>query len=299
MWPGGSGGQYFVGDFDGTRFIPEPGSMPKAVPEVVPPGKVLADFETGDYGEWKVTGDAFGSGPARGTLPNQNPVDGFRGRGLVNSFNRADAGQGTLTSPAFELTGGWVNFLVGGGSHPGRTCLNLLVDGRVARSATGRDAERLAWQSWDVRELKGKQAVLEIVDRETGGWGHINVDQIMLAGAPAQPASEAGLWLDYGKDYYAAVSWADVPRSDGRRLFLGWMSNWEYAQDVPTSPWRSAMALPRELSLRKSSAGLRLASSLRGSCNGSGTGIAVSRVEMPAARTSGCVAKGSRDPGWN
>ncbi len=58
-------------------------------------------------------------------------------------------------------------------------------------------------------------------------------------------------WVDYAKDFYAAVSWADVPESDGRRLWLGWMSNWEYANDVPTTPWRSAMSIPRTLSLRK------------------------------------------------
>ncbi len=52
--------------------------------------------------------------------------------------------------------------------------------------------------------------------------------------------SDKVLWTDYGKDFYAAVSWSDIPSSDGRRLWLGWMSNWQYANDVPTSPWRSA-----------------------------------------------------------
>jgi fructan beta-fructosidase len=65
-------------------------------------------------------------------------------------------------------------------------------------------------------------------------------------------------WADYGADFYAGVSWSDVPKSDGRRVWLGWMSNWQYAQDVPTSPWRSAMTVPRALSLRRTPAGLRL-----------------------------------------
>ena len=65
-------------------------------------------------------------------------------------------------------------------------------------------------------------------------------------------------WADYGADFYAGVSWSDVPRADGRRVWLGWMSNWLYAQDVPTSPWRSAMSLPRELALRRTPDGLRL-----------------------------------------
>jgi fructan beta-fructosidase len=65
-------------------------------------------------------------------------------------------------------------------------------------------------------------------------------------------------WADHGADFYAAVSWSDVPVKDGRRVWIGWMSNWLYGQDVPTSPWRSAMTVPRELGLRRTPAGLRL-----------------------------------------
>ncbi len=54
-------------------------------------------------------------------------------------------------------------------------------------------------------------------------------------------------WIDYGTDNYAGVTWSNTAN---RRIFLGWMSNWNYARDVPTSPWRSAMTVPRELSLK-------------------------------------------------
>ncbi|ASY28437.1 fructan beta-fructosidase [Candidatus Planktophila lacus] len=54
-------------------------------------------------------------------------------------------------------------------------------------------------------------------------------------------------WLDYGRDNYAGVTFNDVPNQ--RRVFIGWMSNWEYAHSFPTSPWRGAMTLPRELTL--------------------------------------------------
>ncbi|MBI3414204.1 MAG: glycoside hydrolase family 32 protein [Verrucomicrobia bacterium] len=255
---GGSGGQYFVGRFDGKQFTLDP-SFPKPQPEFVPVGKIIADFERDDYAGWHSTGDAFGLAPARGKIGDQQTVDGFRGRGLVNSFARGDAAQGTLTSPEFEILADFLSFLIGGGNHVGATCLNLLIDGRVARTATGDNAERLSWKSWNVRELRGKKAVLEIVDLHTGGWGHINVDHILMADAPARPASEPALWLDYGPDFYAAVSWSDIPQRDGRRLALGWMSNWQYAQDVPTAPWRSAMSLPREFALRRTAEGLRLA----------------------------------------
>jgi len=76
--------------------------------------------------------------------------------------------------------------------------------------------------------------------------------------ASARPATQPVLWADFGADFYAAVSWSDIPRRDGRRLWLGWMSNWQYANDVPTSPWRSAMSIPRELGLRQTADGLRL-----------------------------------------
>jgi fructan beta-fructosidase len=80
----------------------------------------------------------------------------------------------------------------------------------------------------------------------------------LIPPTPGRLASESAHWFDYGPDYYAAVSWSDVPASDGRRLWLGWMSNWEYGGDVPTSPWRSAMSIPREVGLRRTAEGIRL-----------------------------------------
>ncbi len=56
-------------------------------------------------------------------------------------------------------------------------------------------------------------------------------------------------WLDYGTDNYAGVTYNNTP--NGERIFIGWMSNWDYARDTPTEKWRSAMTLPRKLSLRK------------------------------------------------
>jgi len=56
-------------------------------------------------------------------------------------------------------------------------------------------------------------------------------------------------WIDYGADNYAGVTWSNIPQEDGRRLFMGWMSNWQYAKVVPTTVWRSAMTLPRKLEL--------------------------------------------------
>lgn len=144
---------------------------------------LVADFEGETYGDWKTTGEAFGPGPARGTLPNQMPVTGYLGKGLVNSFYKGDASTGTLTSPPFKVQRKYLNFLIGGGGHAGKTCMNLLLDGKVIRAATGSNtepggSEELDWASWDVHDLIGQEVVIQIVDNHTGGWGHINVDQI-------------------------------------------------------------------------------------------------------------------------
>ncbi|HEV2381904.1 MAG TPA: glycoside hydrolase family 32 protein [Terriglobia bacterium] len=66
------------------------------------------------------------------------------------------------------------------------------------------------------------------------------------------------LWADYGKDFYASTSFSDVPPADGRRIWMGWLDNWEYAAALPTNPWRGAMTIPRRLTLRRFGAGIRL-----------------------------------------
>lgn len=153
------------------------------------PDLVVADFEGQDYGTWKTTGTAFGSGPARGTLPNQMQVDGFLGKGLVNSFFQGDGSTGTLSSPPFTVERAFLKFLIGGGNHPGKTCIELLHDGKVVRSAAGPNDrpggnERLDWHFWNVGELRGKSVSLVITDQHTGGWGHINVDHIVQTDRP-------------------------------------------------------------------------------------------------------------------
>jgi sucrose-6-phosphate hydrolase SacC (GH32 family) len=156
---------------------------------------LIADFEGENYGAWRATGEAFGPGPARGTLANQMPVGGYLGERLANSYFRGDATQGTLTSPEFKIERRHIKFLIGGGKHPEKTCINLIIDGKVARTATGpsstpQDTEYLSWHAWDVSDLAGKTATLEIVDRHSGGWGHINIDHIVQTDRPPQPIDE-------------------------------------------------------------------------------------------------------------
>src|SRR3954467_9563156 len=128
---------------------------------------LIADFEGDTYAPWTSAGEAFGPGPARGTLPNQQKVDGYVGHGLVNSFFNGDRSRGTLTSPPFAINRDYITFLIGGGAHDGKTSINLLIDNKILRTATGDEAEHLSPFTWDVRELKDKQATLQIVDNES------------------------------------------------------------------------------------------------------------------------------------
>ena len=127
------------------------------------------------------------------------------------------------------------------------TAVNLVVDGQVVRSATGANSPSLDWASWDLADLRGRTAHLQIVDDATGGWGHVYVDQPMLADQPALNADARTRWIDHGADYYAAVSFNDLPNN--RRVQIGWLGNWDYTNSTPTSPWRGAQSIPRELTL--------------------------------------------------
>jgi len=172
------------------------------IPQEAAPARpkiILADFEGPDYGNWKVTGEAFGKAPAAGTLPNQQQVSGFLGKGLVNTYLGGDSPHGTLNSPAFEISRKFITFLIGGGGQAGQTCINLLIDGKVVRTATGKDNEKLQWHFWNVTELQGRQGQIEIVDRASGGWGHINIDQIELSDdAQKAPMGPLETLPDYG-----------------------------------------------------------------------------------------------------
>jgi fructan beta-fructosidase len=163
-----------------------------------------------------------------------------------------------------DATGGWGHLTVDHlvlGAEPAQprseeTSVNLVVDGKVVRTATGRNSETLDWVNWDVSEFVGHEASVRIVDNNRFGWGHVLVDQVMFSDAAAAPRIEGYDWLDWGRDYYATVSFSGAP--DGRRVMLGWMNNWDYANDIPTGSWRSAMALPRDVSLATTERGPRL-----------------------------------------
>lgn len=160
-----------------------------------------------------------------------------------------------------DATGAWGHLTLDHmvlGSEPAKprsteTTVNLVVNGQPVRTATGGDSEHLAWTAWDVSDFKGQQATIKIVDNNRGGWGHILADEFVTSDVSHLEQHD---WLDRGRDYYAAVSFNNEP--DGRRIMLGWMNNWDYGQDTPTTTWRGSMALPREVELTQTPEGPRL-----------------------------------------
>jgi fructan beta-fructosidase len=93
------------------------------------------------------------------------------------------------------------------------------------------------------------------VDQTEALWGYLELKEAELNSVPAPQSVDLGRFVDYGPDFYACISFHNHPE---RRVWLAWMNNWLYAQDIPTSPWRSAMTIPREVTLRRIGDSVRL-----------------------------------------
>lgn len=150
---------------------------------------LFADFEADDYGQWKIDGTAFGASPqTQETTPKYQGELGAKGRRWVNSHNVRDGADvrggdghtGTLTSPRFTIQHRSIRFLVGGGAHQGKTCVNLLIEGKVVRTQTGRNSNLMFQAAFDVAEFNGRAAKIQVVDREQGGWGNIGIDHVVF-----------------------------------------------------------------------------------------------------------------------
>jgi non-lysosomal glucosylceramidase len=165
---------------------------------------VIEDFESGNFNFWKVEGTAFGKIPVKDSARGQQQdVSGYEGKHLINSFSSAgeDTAVGKLTSKAFKIADDFITFKIGGGGYKDGTCLNLLVNGKLVRTASGENLEKLTIKTWDVKEFKGKKAILEIIDNEKGSWGHINLDQIAFSNVPGKDK-----YFPAGHPYFGNIS---------------------------------------------------------------------------------------------
>ncbi len=162
------------------------------------PDLVFEDWNKPTYDGWTVNGTAFGTGPAtKGNLSAyQGDVGGDTAR-IVNSHATApgndlaakDNATGKLTSRPFVIGHHFITFWLGGGKRPGSIAVNLVIDGKTVCTATGQDDNRMALRHFDTAPFQGKQAVLEIVDEATGGWGNIGVGKITFTDQVPQPVA--------------------------------------------------------------------------------------------------------------
>ena len=139
---------------------------------------LISDFESGTYEGWTVSGTAFGKFPASSNNSTQKDIDGFQGRQFANSYLKSDKPKGKLLSSPFKINKPYINFLIGGGNHQGKTCANLRIEGQIVHTQTGKNADKLEAVSWSVEPFMGKIAQFEIVDNYSGSWGHILIDHI-------------------------------------------------------------------------------------------------------------------------
>jgi fructan beta-fructosidase len=142
---------------------------------------------------------------------------------------------------------------------------NLLAWTKESEFGRGLGAHGGVWECPDliqVPDAQGQPHYVLIVNMNPGGPNGGSATQYFVGAFDGKTfkATQPGThWLDYGPDNYAGVTWTNLPTGSLPTL-IGWMSNWEYGQKVPTSPWRSAMTVPRTLALRGTPGRLQLAS---------------------------------------
>ena len=155
------------------------------------PDILITDFEFETFpSDWKVTGDAFGTGPVTGPLEKQSWGDlvGFNGKRFANSFHGGEASVGTITLPEFVIERDYINLLVGNRGHVNYVL--LIVDGKVVGKCHGMDvklgsSETLVWDSIKVKEFIGRKATIQVLDKGTKGGGHLNIDDIVQSNTRA------------------------------------------------------------------------------------------------------------------
>src|SRR5262249_49900060 len=159
----------------------------KAAPatSVLPVGKdgrpLNLDFETGTLKDWVAEGTAFEKQPIRGDTVTPRRSDmhsGHQGNFWIGTYEVAgDNPTGTLTSAPFKVTHPYAAFLVAGGALENTRVELVRADNQqVIFKASGYNSEILRPVVADLRAHQGKEIFIRLVDRETGGWGHINFD---------------------------------------------------------------------------------------------------------------------------
>ena len=187
----------------------------------------IGQFGKADYGDWKAIGTAFQKGPAFGDLLTKLEIENTFSASVASSEIEGDAPMGSLTSPEFRISKKYLSFRIGGGDYEIHTCVNLLVEGKVVRSATGWKSDHLAPMSWDVSRWMGQSARVQIVDEASGDWGHINVDRIVQTDEPERrPVATGPLYHEALRPqfHFTARQWTVDRLNPGMRE-EGWVND--------------------------------------------------------------------------
>ncbi|MHA3770512.1 GH32 C-terminal domain-containing protein [Verrucomicrobiota bacterium sgz303538] len=187
----------------------------------------IAPFGERDYGAWRATGTSFKNGPASGEQLRKLEIENVDNNRVASSEIEGDGPTGTLTSPPFQISKRAIAFRIGGGNYETHTCINLLIGGKVVKSATGWKSDRLVPVSWDVSQWMGQTAELQLVDAASGDWGHINVADISQTDSPEEPALATGPL--YGESlrpqfHFTARQWTVDRLNPGQRQ-EGWIND--------------------------------------------------------------------------
>jgi uncharacterized protein (DUF608 family) len=193
---------------------------------------VFEDWERESYEGWTVEGEAFGSGPVTvAEVPDYMKRSGdlnAHGSRFVTSHHfrsgadvfQADTYVGKLKSRPFTIERRFINVRVGGGSWPRETSVNVVVEGAVVASVSGRDQEPMTQEVLDVRAWEGRTATIEIVDDRRGGWGHVNTDRIVFSDIPARPLQQVVATVSGRNNEVMASESMDVHRWEGKSAYI-------------------------------------------------------------------------------
>ena len=158
-----------------------------------PAGGVTWNFESGDLQGWQATGDAFTYQPTYGDNPTARHrgqpskhqgnywIGGYEKRPAPNDPAGAvqgDGPQGTLVSRSFTIRKPSISFLIGGGCDIATERVEILVDDNVVHKATGKCTETMERVRLNVSSYMGSSARIRLIDESSGGWGHINFDDV-------------------------------------------------------------------------------------------------------------------------
>ncbi|MCM4155460.1 hypothetical protein DHD80_05540 [Gramella sp. AN32] len=232
--------QYFVGDFDGNRFIPYSNIESYLKRGIGLQGEIFEDFE-------EVRSNKYSSNSKRGFLGN---------RFLLSENFKND----TIAweSSCFQISKPAINFLVSGSNDIQNHSIQLIIDNRTREESAGNGDSIFRWKGWNVAKWLGKSAKIRVIDKSVNDSANIAIDHIQFSDQLMDTNLEHGLWLDYGNDFYAARTWRDYDNNSKRKVMLGWMGNWRYANQVPTSWGKGFESIPREIQLIETGEGLRI-----------------------------------------